>query len=88
MKFKGQGKINMCGFEYKKNIADSRRGGGGFRAPQQKTVSAPAHPPPPWRPGYTYAPLLDLPPTTAPPPSTMYTAPPSAVSHRESVGVR
>ena len=29
MKFKGQGKINICGFEYKKNIADSRRGGGG-----------------------------------------------------------
>ena len=28
MKFKGQGKINICGFEYKKNIADSRRGGG------------------------------------------------------------
>ena len=27
MKFKGQGKINICGFEYKKNIADSRRGG-------------------------------------------------------------
>ena len=32
MKFKGQGKINICGFEYKKNIADSRRGGG-VRAP-------------------------------------------------------
>ena len=29
MKFKGQGEINICGFEYKKNIADSRRGGGG-----------------------------------------------------------
>ena len=28
MKLKGQGKINICGFEYKKNIADSRRGGG------------------------------------------------------------
>ena len=28
MKFKGQGKINICGFEYKKNIADSRGGGG------------------------------------------------------------
>ena len=28
MKFKGQGTINICGFEYKKNIADSRRGGG------------------------------------------------------------
>ena len=24
MKFKGQGKINICGFEYKKNIADNR----------------------------------------------------------------
>ena len=31
MKFKGQGKINICGFEYKKKIADSRRGG--VRAP-------------------------------------------------------
>ena len=41
MKFKGQGKINICGFEYKTNyIADSRRGGG-FRAPQKKPVSAP-----------------------------------------------
>ena len=39
MKFKGQGKINICGFEYKKNIADSRRGG--FRAPKKKPVSAP-----------------------------------------------
>ena len=29
MKFKGQGKINICGFEYKTNIADSRGGGGG-----------------------------------------------------------
>ena len=28
MKFKGQGKINICGVEYKKNIADSRGGGG------------------------------------------------------------
>ena len=35
MKFKGQGKINICGFEYKKNIADSRRGGGGVRAPKK-----------------------------------------------------
>ena len=35
MKFKGQGKINICGFEYKINIADSRRGGGGVRAPQK-----------------------------------------------------
>ena len=34
MKFKGQGKINICGFEYKKNIADSRRGGG-VRAPKK-----------------------------------------------------
>ena len=33
MKFKGQGKINICGFEYKKNIADNRRGG--FRAPKK-----------------------------------------------------
>ena len=39
MKFKGQGEINICGFEYKKNIADSRRGG--FRAPKKKPVSAP-----------------------------------------------
>ena len=35
MKFKGQGKINICGFEYKKNIADSHRGG--FRAPKKKS---------------------------------------------------
>ena len=35
LKFKGQGKINICGFEYKKDIADSRRGG--FRAPKKKT---------------------------------------------------
>ena len=34
MKFKGQGKINICGFEYKKNIADSRRGGGGSEHPK------------------------------------------------------
>ena len=34
MKFKGQGKINICGFEYKKDIADSR-GGGGVRAPKK-----------------------------------------------------
>ena len=34
MKFKGQGKINICGFEYKKKIADSRRGGG-VRAPKK-----------------------------------------------------
>ena len=38
MKFKGQGKINICGFEYKKNIADSRGGGGGVRAPKQKNL--------------------------------------------------
>ena len=43
MKFKGQGKINICGFEYKKNIADSRRGGG-VRAPPKKPVSAPGRP--------------------------------------------
>ena len=43
MKFKGQRKINICGFEYKKNIADSRReGGGGVRAPKKTPVSAPA----------------------------------------------
>ena len=38
MKFKGQGKINICGFEYKKDIADSRRGGGPITPPppQQK----------------------------------------------------
>ena len=45
MKFKGQGQINICGFEYKKNIADSRRGGGGPSTPppqKKKTpVSAP-----------------------------------------------
>ena len=35
MKFKGQGKINICGFEYKKNIADSRRGGGGPSTPHK-----------------------------------------------------
>ena len=39
MKFKGQGEINICGVEYKKNIADSRRGG--FRAPKKNPVSAP-----------------------------------------------
>ena len=39
MKFKGQGKINICGFEYKNKIADSRRGG--FRAPKKNPVSAP-----------------------------------------------
>ena len=33
MKFKGQGEINICGVEYKKYIADSRRGG--FRAPKK-----------------------------------------------------
>ena len=42
MKFKGQGKINICGFEYKKKIADSRRGGG-VRAPPPPPVSAPAY---------------------------------------------
>ena len=42
MKFKGQGKINICGFEYIKNIADSRRGGGGGPSTQKKPVSAPA----------------------------------------------
>ena len=35
MKFKGQGKINICGFEYKKNIADSRRGGGSEHPPKK-----------------------------------------------------
>ena len=35
MKFKRQGKINTCGFEYKKNIADSRGGGGGPITPQK-----------------------------------------------------
>ena len=39
MKFKGQGKIYICGFEYKKNIADSRRGGS--EHPPKKPVSAP-----------------------------------------------
>ena len=37
MKFKGQGKINICGFKHNKTIADSRRGGD-----PKKTVSAPA----------------------------------------------
>ena len=41
MKFKGQGKINICGFEYKKNIADSRRGGG-FPSTPKPPISAPA----------------------------------------------
>ena len=41
MKLKGQGKINICGFEYKKDIADSRRGGGSEHPPK-KPVSAPA----------------------------------------------
>ena len=36
MKLKGQGKINICGFEYKKNIADSRGGGGGGGSEHQK----------------------------------------------------
>ena len=36
MKFKGQGEINICGFEYKKNIADSRGGGGGGCPSTQK----------------------------------------------------
>ena len=40
MKFKGQGKISICGFEYKKNIADSRRGGGSEHPPPPP-VSAP-----------------------------------------------
>ena len=35
MKFKGQGKINICGFEYKRNIADSRGGGGGSEHPKK-----------------------------------------------------
>ena len=44
MKFKGQGEINICGFEYKKNIADSRRGGGGSEHPKHPPVSAPDRP--------------------------------------------
>ena len=41
MKLKGQGKINICGFEYKKNIADSHGGGGGgFRAPKKNCIRA------------------------------------------------
>ena len=43
MKFKGHGKINICGFEYKKNIADSRRGGGGSEHPPKKPVPAPGN---------------------------------------------
>ena len=38
MKLKGQGKINICGFEYKKNIADSRGGGGGGPSTPQKNL--------------------------------------------------
>ena len=38
MKFKGQGKINICGFEYKKKIADSRRGGGGSEHPKKPCI--------------------------------------------------
>ena len=41
MKFKGQMKINICGFEYKRNIADSRGGGGVSEHPKKKPVSAP-----------------------------------------------
>ena len=36
MKFKGQGKINICGFEYKKILQTAVGGGGGFRAPKKK----------------------------------------------------
>ena len=43
MKFKGQGKINICGFEYKKNIADNHGGGGVSEHPKKKPVSAPVH---------------------------------------------
>ena len=46
MKFKGQGKINICGFEYKKYILQTAvgggGGGGGSEHPKQKPVSAPA----------------------------------------------
>ena len=36
MKLKGQGKINICGVEYKKDITDSRRvGGGGSEHPKK-----------------------------------------------------
>ena len=35
MKFKGQGKINICGFEYKKKILQTAVGGGGVRAPKK-----------------------------------------------------
>ena len=41
MKFKGQGKINICGFEYKKNIADSRTGG--FEHPTKNLYPRLAH---------------------------------------------
>ena len=41
MKFKGQGEINICGFEYKKKIADSRTGGGGSEHPKKNPVTAP-----------------------------------------------
>ena len=41
MKFKGQGKINICGFEYKK-ILQTAVGGGGSEHPKTTPVSAPA----------------------------------------------
>ena len=41
MKLKGQGKINICGFEYKK-ILQTAVGGGGPSTPPKKPVSAPA----------------------------------------------
>ena len=40
MKFKGQGKINICGFEYK--ILQTAVGGGGGPSTQKKPVSASA----------------------------------------------
>ena len=42
MKFKGQGKINICGFEYKKILQTAVGGGGGGPSTQKKPVSAPA----------------------------------------------
>ena len=40
MELKGQGKINICGVEYKKDIADSRRGGGGPSTPKKTCIRA------------------------------------------------
>ena len=41
MKFKGQGQINICGFEYNKILQTAM--GGGSEHPPKKSVSAPGH---------------------------------------------